>query len=82
MTRTTTRTGHRPDHLRKDLAMHPHLAIAFRLAHERQAEARADAARHRGRAPHRSLRHQLGESLIRLGRRLAPELHHEPAWSR
>ncbi len=62
--------------------MHPHLAIAFLIAHERQSEAREAAARHRARAPRRSLRHQLGQSLIRLGRRLAPELHHEPAWSR
>jgi hypothetical protein len=82
MTNTKTGSGHHNDHLREDLAMHPHLAIAFRLAHERQSEARAAAARHRDRAPHRSLRHHVGQSLIRLGRRLAPELHHEPAWSR
>ena len=62
--------------------MHPHLAIAFRLAHERQAEARAAAARHRARPPHRSLRFRLAQALIGLGRRLAPELPHEPAWSR
>lgn len=62
--------------------MHPHLAIALRLAHERQAEARAAAARNRARPPHRSLRVQVAQSLIRLGRRLAPELPHEPAWSR
>ena len=79
---TRNESASRSLHLREEPPMSPHLAIALAIAHERQAHERELAARHRARGPRRSLRHQLGQSLIRLGERMAPESSHEPAWSR
>jgi hypothetical protein len=82
MTSRNVHSAHRALHLREVPTLNAHIAIALQVAHDLQAREREVAARHRAHASRRSVRHQVGESLIRLGRRLAPEPSHEPAWSR
>jgi len=83
MSSLIAQSAHRPSHLRKDPFMHPHIAIALQIAREHQERERGLTARNRARAARsRPLQHRLGQGLIRLGRRLAPEMSHEPAWSR
>jgi hypothetical protein len=70
-----------PIDFRKDTEM-LHIELRLQEGMERQARLRSlrDADRAAsGRA--RSLRHQLGESLIRLGRRIAGDGLTSPAWT-
>jgi hypothetical protein len=61
-----------------------HDRVLFALAQERQSRERADAALRRRVGSHldHSIRRRLGESLIRLGARLAAEPASKPVWSR
>ena len=58
--------------------------IEFRLAEIRERQALLHSIRapsRAGRTPSRSIRSRLGESLIRLGRRVAGESAPAPSWT-
>ncbi len=73
--------AHRQHHLfRKDLHMQH---IELRLADVRERQARFRILRDADRAAlsqARSIRHRLGESLVRLGRRVGGDALTSPAW--
>jgi hypothetical protein len=78
-----------PDRPTQSLGKEPtpmfiHDRVLFALVQERQERERADAAHRRrvGDHPDRSFRRRLGESLMRVGSRLAADPASEPAWSR
>ena len=83
MTATRRTPASRNHHTsRKDVSMfaieHQLAEVHRRQAHERSLRA-ADRSRRAHRKPGRSLRSHLGESLIRLGRRVAGESLGSPA---
>ncbi|MEO5966523.1 MAG: hypothetical protein ABIR11_13750, partial [Candidatus Limnocylindrales bacterium] len=76
------RTRHTRHHhtFRKDLHMHH---IELRLADVQQRQERLRSIRDADRAvvvTARPFRHQLGQSLVRLGRRIGGEAMTSPAW--
>ena len=74
------RTRH-PAHFREDQT--PMFQAEFRLAEvqERQERLRAEAERNRlWRRPRRGVRQRIGESLVRLGRRIGGDTVTTPAW--
>jgi ABC-type phosphonate transport system ATPase subunit len=81
---TTPRLAHpRPRHssLRKDEPQMQHIELRLAEIAERQALMRSDRDAERdGLRPGRSIRHQLGESLVRLGRRIGGDTLTAPAW--
>ena len=72
---------HNHHDFRKDLPM-LYLELRLAEAHERQALLRSirESGR-RGPGPRRPFRRQIGESLMRLGRRIAGDHASTPAWS-
>lgn len=68
-------------HLRKDLQMH-HIELRLRDVQERQAFQRALREADRAAAMAApSIRRQVGESIIRFGRRVAGESRRTPVWT-
>jgi hypothetical protein len=80
MTDRSTPTTRHPFASRKDTHMQQ-FKVQLLLVQERQALLRSEAAEHRRGAPGRPIRAQLGESIIRLGRRVAGESVTTPAWT-
>ncbi len=84
MTSRPNSTTRRPHASRKDSAMH-HIDLRLAEIQERHELLRshheADRAASLVRARPRSIRFRLGESLIRLGRRVAGESPKAPAWT-
>lgn len=78
-TRSDTTTRHHPT-FRKDTTLQ-HIELRLADVRERQALYRshrdADRVSH---VPTRSVRHRLGESIIRLGRRIGGDTATTPAW--
>jgi hypothetical protein len=78
-TRSDTTTRHHPT-FREDTHMQ-HIELRLADVGERQALYRSHREGDRmGHAPTRSVRRRLGESLIRLGRRVGGETATTPAW--
>jgi len=77
--RTNSSTRHHLT-LRKDTSMF-HIELRLADVAERQALMRSirDGERE-GLQPNRSLRHQVGRSLVRLGRRIGGDAMTAPAW--
>ena len=85
MTSRPIPTTSRPHASRKDSAMH-HIDLRLAEIQERHDLLRSHhaadrAARSIARSSARSIRSRLGESLIRLGRRVAGESANAPAWT-
>jgi hypothetical protein len=78
-TRSDTTTRHHPT-FREDTCMQ-HIELRLADVGERQALYRSHREGDRmGHTPTRSVRRRLGESLIRLGRRVGGETATTPAW--
>ena len=78
-TRSDTTTRHHST-LRKDSNLH-HIELRLADVRERQALYRSHREGDRvSHVPTRSVRHRLGESLIRLGRRVGGDTVTTPAW--
>ena len=83
---TTTRSSQQRRHpmtFRKDAFTMFHIELRLFEALERQERLRASAILGRpGFLPERPLRHRVGESLMRLGRRVGGDAMTTPAWQR
>ena len=81
---TTTRSDHRrrrPMTFRKDTPTMFHIELRLHEARERQERLRTRA--HLGRPgflPERPIRRRVGQSLVRLGRRVGGDAMTTPAW--
>jgi hypothetical protein len=73
----------RPTTFRKDTTTMFHVELRLFEALERQERLRAPAILGRpGYLPERPIRHRLGRSLVRLGRRVGGDAMTTPAWQR
>ena len=83
---TTTRTAQPRRHLtpfRKDATTMYHIEIRLEEALQRQSLLRSFREQGRpGFEPGRPIRHRLGHSLVRLGRRVGGDAMTTPAWQR
>jgi hypothetical protein len=83
---TTTRSDTRRRHsltFRKDTPTMFHIELRLFEALERQERLRAPAILGRpGFVPERPIRHRIGRSLVRLGRRVGGDAMTTPAWQR